>query len=419
MKNKPRIRFRGFTEDWEQRKLRNLLEQPITDGPHETPELYDSGIPFISVDAIVDNKIDFTKMRGYISKEYDDICAKKYKPQINDVYLVKSGATIGKVAIVDTYDDFNIWSPLAAMRCGSITNPYFLYMLLQTQDLQSQVFNKASHGTQPNLSMRQLETFTCKVPKIEEQKLISRFLKQLDDVITLHQRKLKKLKLAKKALLQKLFPKNGSQFPEIRFKGFTDAWEQCKFVDLLDLENGIRRGPFGSSLKKDSFVKKSDYAVYEQQNAIYDNYETRYFISREKYNELIRFNIQPGDFIMSGAGTIGRISMVPDGIKKGVFNQALIRFKVNKDSVDPLYFLKFMQSDMMQKQLTQANPGSAMTNLVPMDELKKWNIVIPSFEEQNRISTFIKQIDDVITLHQRKLDKLQEVKKGLLQKMFI
>ena len=201
----PEIRFKGFTDAWEQRKLRNLLEQPITDGPHETPELYNSGIPFISVDAIVDNKIDFTKMRGYISKEYDDICAKKYKPQINDVYLVKSGATIGKVAIVDTYDDFNIWSPLAAMRCGSITNPYFLYILLQTQDLQSQVFNKASHGTQPNLSMRQLEQFTCKVPKIEEQKLISRFLKQLDDVITLHQRKLDKLQDMKKGLLQKMF----------------------------------------------------------------------------------------------------------------------------------------------------------------------------------------------------------------------
>lgn len=201
----PEIRFKGFTDAWEQCKLRNLLEQPITDGPHETPELYDSGITFISVDAIVDNKIDFTKMRGYISKEYDDICAKKYKPQINDVYLVKSGATIGKVAIVDTYDDFNIWSPLAAMRCGSITNPYFLYILLQTQDLQSQVFNKASHGTQPNLSMRQLEKFTCKVPKIEEQKSISRFLKQLSDVITLHQRKLDKLQDVKKGLLQKMF----------------------------------------------------------------------------------------------------------------------------------------------------------------------------------------------------------------------
>ena len=188
--------------------------------------------------------------------------------------------------------------------------------------------------------------------------------------------------------------------PRIRFRGFTEDWEQRKFLDLLDTQNGIRRGPFGSSLKKDSFVKKSDYVVYEQQNAIYDNYVTRYFISKEKYNELIRFNIQPGDFIMSGAGTIGRISMVPDGIKKGVFNQALIRFKVDKNSVNPLYFLKFMQSDMMQKQLTQANPGSAMTNLVPMDELKKWDVTIPSLEEQNKISNFINQIDESITLHQ-------------------
>jgi len=208
--------------------------------------------------------------------------------------------------------------------------------------------------------------------------------------------------------------------PKRRFKEFLNAgdWEQRKFLDLLDTQNGIRRGPFGSSLKKDSFVKKSDYVVYEQQNAIYDNYETRYFISKEKYNELIRFNIQPGDFIMSGAGTIGRISMVPDGIKKGVFNQALIRFKVNKDSINPLYFLKFMQSDMMQKQLTQANPGSAMTNLVPMDELKKWDVTIPSLEEQNKISTFINQIDDNISLYQRKLDKLQATKKALLQEMF-
>ena len=206
--------------------------------------------------------------------------------------------------------------------------------------------------------------------------------------------------------------------PRIRFKGFTEDWEQRKFLDLLEAQNGIRRGPFGSSLKKDSFVKKSDYVVYEQQNAIYDNYETRYFISKEKYNELIRFNIQPGDFIMSGAGTIGRISMVPDGIKKGVFNQALIRFKVNKDSINPLYFLKFMQSDMMQKLLTQANPGSAMTNLVPMDELKKWDVTIPSLEEQNRISTFINQIDEFITLHQCKLEKLKLTKKALLQKLF-
>ena len=128
----PKIRFKGFTDAWEQRKLLDLLIQPVTDGPHETPELVEEGVPFISVDAIIDNKIDFSRKRGNISEEYDEACCKKYKPQLHDVYLVKSGSTVGKVAIVETAERFNIWSPLAAMRCGDITYPYFLYDLLQT-----------------------------------------------------------------------------------------------------------------------------------------------------------------------------------------------------------------------------------------------------------------------------------------------
>ena len=323
-------------------------------------------------------------------------------------------ATVGKPVInyvpTGVHDGFLIF-----------LNPKFniLYAFWWLEIFREEWNKYGQPGSQVNLNSDLVKNQVINIPNEKEQEKISSFLEALDRIITLHQCKLKKLNLAKKSLLQKLFPRNGSQIPGVRFKGFTDAWEQRKFLDLLDTQNGIRRGPFGSSLKKDSFVKKSDYVVYEQQNAIYDNYVTRYFISKEKYNELIRFNIQPGDFIMSGAGTIGRISMVPDGIKKGVFNQALIRFKVDKNSVNPLYFLKFMQSDMMQKQLTQANPGSAMTNLVPMDELKKWDVTIPSLEEQNKISNFINQIDESITLHQRKLERLQEVKKGLLQKMFV
>lgn len=190
MKDKtPSIRFKGFTDDWEQRKVLDLLIQPVTDGPHETPELVDEGIPFISVDAIVDNKIDFNRKRGNISEEYDEVCCKKYKPQLHDVYLVKSGSTVGKVAIVETTERFNIWSPLAALRCGDKTNPYFLYNLLQTKDLQAQVVDKSSNGTQPNLSMRELEKFTVTVPGyLEEQDKIGEFFSHLDNLITLHQR---------------------------------------------------------------------------------------------------------------------------------------------------------------------------------------------------------------------------------------
>ena len=202
----PEIRFNGFANAWEQRKVLDLLIQPITDGPHETPKLVEEGVPFISVDAIVDNEIDFNRKRGNISEEYDELCCKKYKPQFHDVYLVKSGSTVGKVAIVETTDRFNIWSPLAAMRCGEKTYPYFLYDLLQTKDLQAQVADKASNGTQPNLSMRELEKFPVSVPSnLEEQKKIGDYFRNLDHLITLYQRKIDKIKNMKKAMLDQMF----------------------------------------------------------------------------------------------------------------------------------------------------------------------------------------------------------------------
>lgn len=197
------------------------------------------------------------------------------------------------------------------------------------------------------------------------------------------------------------------------------VWEQCKFKGLLDEQDGIRRGPFGSALKKAFFVENSEYVVYEQQNAIYDTYETRYKISKEKFKELEKFSISEGDFIMSGAGTIGRISRVPKGVAKGVFNQALIRFRTNTEVTDSEYFIQFVRADKMQKKLTGANPGSAITNLVPMSEIKKWDILIPSKKEQILVGLFLKKLDNTITLHQRKLEQLKELKKAYLQAMFV
>lgn len=210
-----------------------------------------------------------------------------------------------------------------------------------------------------------------------------------------------------------------NQIPEVRFSEFTDDWEQRKFENLLDTKNGVRRGPFGSALKKEIFVSKSDYVVYEQHNAIYDHYETRYNITESKFKELSKFSLTEGDFIMSGAGTIGRISRVPYGIKQGVFNQALIRFKINMEITDTEYFIQFVRADNMQKKLTGANPGSAITNLVPMSEVKKWDVLVPSRHEQQKIGSFFKQLDDTIALHQRELEILKNTKKAFLQKMFV
>lgn len=162
--------------------LLELLAQPITDGPHETPELYDSGVPFISAEAIHDTYIDFSKKRGCISPEYNEQCNKKYKPQKGDVFLVKSGSTTGKVAMVTTDDVFNIWSPIAAMRVNENNSARFLFYLLQTDYVQQQVKKYASHGSQPNLSMRKLEQFKVFVPPLEVQKRIVKVLDNFDAI---------------------------------------------------------------------------------------------------------------------------------------------------------------------------------------------------------------------------------------------
>ena len=187
---------------------------------------------------------------------------------------------------------------------------------------------------------------------------------------------------------------------------------------MLDKNDGVRRGPFGSALKKEIFVKNSDYVVYEQQNAIYDNYKTRYNITKEKFDELHKFSLKENDFIMSGAGTIGRISRVPKGIKKGVFNQALIRFRINNELTNPEYFLQFVRAENMQRKLTGANPGSAISNLVPMSEVKKWEVFVPIKAEQKKLGSFFEQLDDTIALHQRKLTLLKCLKQMYLQKLF-
>lgn len=212
--------------------------------------------------------------------------------------------------------------------------------------------------------------------------------------------------------------KQNELVPKRRFKRFNDEWKVNSFNDLLDELEGIRRGPFGSALKKEYFIPHSNYVVYEQQNAIYDKYQTRYYITKQKYEELSRFSINENDFIMSGAGTIGRISKVPKGIKKGVINQALIRIRVNKKIVDLNYFLQWMRSEDMQNKLTLANPASAMVNLVPMSEVKGWQIKVPSIEEQKKIGEFFQHFDEMIALQQRKLDKTKSLKSAYLAEMF-
>lgn len=162
---------------WEVRPLKAIVSTPITDGPHETPNFVDDGVPFVSAEAVSKGVINFEKIRACISVEDDARYAKKYRPQLHDIYMVKSGATTGVTAIVDGRTDFNIWSPLAAIRCKQeVAHPQFVLSYLRSKNFQEGVALNWSSGTQQNIGMGVLGDLQVALPPINEQKNISDLL---------------------------------------------------------------------------------------------------------------------------------------------------------------------------------------------------------------------------------------------------
>lgn len=193
---------------WVEVKTLYCLSMPITDGPHETPELFEEGIPFVSAEAVSFGKggIDFNHIRGFISTEFYQECCKKYIPQKDDIYMIKSGATTGRVSIVDTDRVFTIWSPLAVFRCDvNKCIPKFLFYALQAEYYQKQVQFGWTFGTQQNIGMRSLEQLKLVVPSTNEQKQIVAYLDKLcsryDDLISKKEQVITELEQYKKSII--------------------------------------------------------------------------------------------------------------------------------------------------------------------------------------------------------------------------
>ena len=390
-----------------------MLVQPVTDGPHETPRLVENGIPFISVDAIVDNKIDFSRKRGDVSEEYDAECCKKYKPQYHDVYVVKSGSTVGKVAIVETTDRFNIWSPLAALRCEGKTKPYYLFYLLQTRRMQAQILDKASNGTQPNLSMRELEKFDVLVTdNAEEQQRIGDYFKSLDHLITLHQRKCDETKQLKKFMLQKMFPKNGEKNPEIRFEGFTDDWEQRKLGEVSSKITKKNQ----DIVVDEVFTNSAEYGIISQRD-FFDK-DIANFENIDGY-----YIVEPNDFVYNPRisttapfGPIKRNKLERTGAMSPLY------YVFRPHDIDLSYLECFFQTSCWHTFMRfNGNTGARSDRFAITDKVfDEMPISMPQdIEEQQKIGSYFSSLDNLITLHQRKCEKLKELKKFMLQNMFV
>lgn len=190
---------------WENRKMISILSMRVIDGPHESPDLIDDGIPYISATAIENGKINFSLMRGYISREYCDICDKRYIPQLNDILVIKLGASTGQVAMVETMERFNIWVPLAAVRCGVEAVPRFVYYAFQSDYFLKQMELSWTFGTQQTLGIKTIERLRIICPPYKQQQTIADYLDQkctqIDETIAKKQSTIEKLTAYKKSLI--------------------------------------------------------------------------------------------------------------------------------------------------------------------------------------------------------------------------
>ena len=192
-------------DTWDNRKMITILSMRVVDGPHESPVLHNEGIPYISATAIENGKINFDLMRGYISEEYCNLCDIRYKPQLHDSLVIKLGASTGQVAIVETENRFNIWVPLAAVRCNDEADPYFVYYAFQSDYFKRQMELSWTYGTQQTLGVKTIERLRILLPPLEEQKEIVAYLDdkrdRIDRLIAIKQAKIEKLEQYKRSLI--------------------------------------------------------------------------------------------------------------------------------------------------------------------------------------------------------------------------
>jgi len=307
-----------------------------------------------------------------------EIVNEKYISQKNDLYIALSGATTGKVGIMNSDEQFYINQRVGIVRCKDDKIPvdYLKHYLISKTN---KILSDASGCAQPNISPKMLDTYPIKDLKIDQMSEIACKLTKITDLIQKN-----------KILLQKYDQLVKSQFIEM-FGDVNTNPKKWAMAKLQDVCSSIVRGPFGSALKKDFFVEKDEttYKVYEQKNAIQKSDKLgTYYITKEKYEELKRFECKPHDFIMSCSGTMGELYQLPETSERGIINQALCKFTLNK-KINPIVFLEFMK-DAIRNIETK---GSGIQNIASVVYIKNLDVYLPPIELQNQFADFVKHID--------------------------
>jgi hypothetical protein len=405
---KPAIRFAGFSEAWEQRKLDTITD--VRDGTHDSPQYVEDGHPFITSKNVKDGFINYEDIQYVSDKDYEEI-NKRSKVDKNDILMGMIG-TIGNIALVRETPDFTIKNVALIKDIGDVFYHY-LYHCLQSNSVAHQLDENLDGGTQKFIALNKIRELVIPVPSEYEQHKIGDYMELLDNLITLHQRKYDKLTNVKKSMLEKMFPKNGSNVPEIRFKGFTEAWKQRKLGEIAEIRRGLTYKP--------DDVKTSGIRVLRSSNINEEYFET---YKDDVFVDEVAINIpyvKNGDIIITSANGSSRL-VGKHAIIKNIPDNSMVHggFMLVASTNEPEFLNSSMSSPWYAKfiNIYVAGGNGAIGNLSKSD-LDNQEILVPSVVEQQKIGAYFRNLDNLITLHQRKLEKLRNIKKSMLEKMFI
>ena len=403
--SKPKIRFKGYEEDWEQRKLGDISSL-ITKGTTPKDKSGTGEVNFIKVENINDFSGDIVGM-SKISLEEHQGYLKRSQLQEGDILFSIAG-TLGRVTSVNKEIlPANTNQALSIIRLKE-GNLEYVKTCLKGNVVADFIRRNPTIGAQPNLSLEQVSNLEIEIPSEAEQEKIGLYFSNLDHLITLHQRKCEETKKLKKYMLQKMFPQNGKRVPEIRFAGFTDDWEQRKLGDLVDVLDGDRGKNYPTS---DDF-DISGHTIFLNASNVTNNgflFQDNQFITEEKSNNMGNGKLEEDDIVITSRGSLGHIAWYNADISSLMpyarINSGMLILR-NKKEIETEYLYHFMKSDKGQSQISFISFGSAQPQLTKkgVEDLK---VILPTRrDEQTQLGHCFSSLDHLITLHQRQYQKL-------------
>ena len=407
---KPKIRFKGFTEAWEQRKFGDVGCVSMCKRIFKTQTTDIGEVPFFKIGTFG------RTADSYITKKlFNEYKAKFSYPEKGDILISASGS-IGRIVEFSGKDEYFQDSNIVWLKHNKeISNEFLkqLYQIVKWYGIEGTTIQRLYNSNILNTEF--------KMPSIDEQNKISSLLNCIDNLITLHQRKCDKLLNIKKSLLEKMFPKNGNNVPEIRFKGFTEAWEQRKLLDMCSIITKQTGFDYSARIKPSLVVEKNKDTYSFIQNKDFCgnniNFDTDFYIPIEVAKQYPKITLDTPSILVSISGKIGNVGFYNH--KEVAFIGGAVGICKLLNEEDGAFSVYELESDYGQKYFQSLIKASSHANIT-VEDIRNIQLVLPKSDiEKKKIQNLFENIDNLITLHQKKLNKLKNIKKSLLEKMFV